>query len=200
MFRPTFRCGTITIGSVVGLAILATIVAGVAVWHWASRRVPPEVRVISTGPVTLHIEKLSELVTLRVQIADVLTGEGPGMSGAWLIKGDGLIGVDLQKAKIMSRDEATKKIVYQLAPPHVIQSRVDHEKTKTWEVKKTTWIPWRIGDQDALRDQVMQEAQRLVESSTASDENMKAARSHAELLIQDYCMALGWTAEINWEK
>ena len=70
--------------------------------------------------------------------------------------------------------EEAKTATIWLPLPEVLQARVDHDRTKTWEVKTTTWIPWRA-DQDKLRDAVMQEAQKLVGHAAASAENIQAA-------------------------
>ena len=99
----------------------------------------------------------------RVYIADVLVGEGEGCKGVWLLHGDALIAVDVRKAAISEKDEATKRATIRLPPPGVLLARVDHRRTKSFEVKTTTWIPGS-SDQDCLRDAVMREAQELVAS------------------------------------
>ena len=56
-------------------------------------------------------------------------------------------------------------------PNRMSYNPLDHEKTKTFEVKTTSWIPWRTG-QDALRDEVMRQAQCLVAQAAGSKENI----------------------------
>ena len=60
---------------------------------------PPAVQVTSQGPTVERLARLMHLVTTRVYIADVLTAEGEGYRGAWLIKGDALIGVNLRQRR-----------------------------------------------------------------------------------------------------
>ena len=122
---------------------------------------PPAVQVTSQGPTVERLARLMHLVTTRVYIADVLTAEGEGYRGAWLIKGDALIGVNLRQVQITEKDFQTRRATICLPPPEVLQSRVDHERTRTWEVRKTTWVLWG-GDPDSLRDTVMRQGQRLV--------------------------------------
>ena len=55
----------------------------------------PTVVVHSQGPTVERLERLSHLVTTRVYIVDVLIGEGEGCRGAWLIKGDACVAVNL---------------------------------------------------------------------------------------------------------
>ena len=48
-----------------------------------------------------------------------------------------------------------------LPEPQVFQPRVDHSRTCTWSVERVAWLPWHA-DQDALRDAVYLEGQKLV--------------------------------------
>ncbi|MFZ5832824.1 MAG: DUF4230 domain-containing protein [Planctomycetota bacterium] len=153
---------------------------------------PAPVTVTSQGPTIERLQRLAQLVTLRVYVADVLTAEGAGYRGAWLIKGDGLVGVDLGRAEISEKDESARRAVILLPQPTVILSRVDHERTKTWEVARTTWVPWS-GDQDRLRDEVMKQAQALVAHAAGSDENLEKARQAAEAVLT------GLYGELQWQ-
>ncbi len=151
----------------------------------------------SQGPTIEKLERLSQLVTTRVQIADVLTGEGSGCKGAWLIKGDALIAVDLSKAAIIEKDEAVKRATIRLPLPQVLQARLDHSRTKTWQVQTTTFIPW-ASHQDSLRDSVMREAQELVAHSADSVENIQQAKASAEAALKLLFAETGWTLTVIW--
>jgi hypothetical protein len=165
------------------------------------RLLPPAsssaITVHSQGPTVERLQRLSHLVTTRVLIADVLTGEGEGHVGAWLIKGDGLIGVDLSRATIIEKDDAARRATIQLAPPEVLQSRVDHERTRTWQVRKTAWMPWS-GDGDKLRDEVMREAQRLVAKVAASEEYLNQSKTATEAIIAEFYAEIGWSVTVRW--
>jgi hypothetical protein len=56
----------------------------------------------------------------------VLVGEGEGCRGAWLIRGDALIGVDLSRAQILDKDDEARRATVRFPPPGVLQARVDH--------------------------------------------------------------------------
>ena len=118
--------------------------------RWWPLRPRKSVTIVSQNPTIERLERLSHLVTMRVYLADVLTAEAEGHRGAWLIRGDGLIAVNLARASIVVKDDQTKQAVIRLPTPEVLQARVDHTRTRTWEVRKTTWVPWR-GDQDRVR-------------------------------------------------
>jgi hypothetical protein len=158
--------------------------------------VPPIV-VQSQGPTLQRLEQLSHLVTTRVFIADVLVGEGSGCKGAWLLRGDGLISVDLSKAAIIEKDESCRRATVRLPLPEVLQARVDHSRTRTWEVKKTTWIPW-ASEQDSLRDAVMREAQELIIHAAASPENLEQAKAATETVIRGFYTEVGWNVAVTW--
>ena len=160
---------------------------------------PPPIVVSSTGPTIQRLERLSQLCTGRVYVADVLIGESDNSRGAWLIRGDSLIAVNLSKATIVEKDESLKRATIRLPQPEILQARVDHEKTKTWEVKTTTWIPWRA-DQDRLRDEVMLQAQRLVSQAAGSKENIEQAKRAAETILTALFEQVGWDVKIVWEE
>jgi hypothetical protein len=183
-----------------GCAAVLLLAAILATMFMCHQPPPPAraVRLASQGPTIERLERLAQLITTRVYVADVLTADGEGYQGAWLIKGDALIGLDLGRAVVADRDDDCRQAVLRLPPPAVLQSRVDHERTRTWEVRKTTWVPWS-GNQDALRDAVMYQAQKLVAHAAGSQENLRHARTRAEVVIGGFYAAIGWRVEIRWQ-
>jgi hypothetical protein len=137
-------------------------------------------------------------VTSRVYVADVLIGEGSGCRGAFLIRGDALLAIPLNKASVIDKDESANRATIRLPPPEVLQARVDHSRTKTWEVKTTAWIPFGT-DQDALRDEVMHQAQLMVAQAAGSKENVEQAKRSAEAIIGALYEHVGWTVTIVWQ-
>ena len=182
--------------SLLFVAVLAAAAVVLAIAYYPARQ-PPTVQVYSQGPTVERLSRLMHLVTTRVYVADVLTGEGAGYRGVWLIRGDALIGVDLSRAEIVEKDLAARRATVSLPPPAVMQARVDHERTMTWEVRKTTWIPWS-GDGDFLRDTVMRQAQRLVAAAACSAENVAQSRAAAEAIIRGFYEEVGWQVRIEW--
>jgi hypothetical protein len=171
------------------LVLMATVLS-LAFWKFIPS--PQQtMTVTSQGPTIERLERLSSLVTTRVYVADVLVGEGAGCRGSWLIRGDALLGVDLTQAEVGERNVAAKTARILLPPPAVLHARVDHERTRVWEVKTTTWIPWKA-DQDRLRDEVMREAQRLVGHAAGSAENIAQAKAAAETILTRFYAEVGW--------
>jgi hypothetical protein len=151
----------------------------------------------SQGPTVERLEQLSHLVATRVSIADVLVGEGEGCRGAWLIRGDALIAVNLGRAKVSEKDDHEKKATIVLPQPEILQPRVDHDRTKTWEVRRMAWLPWNA-DQDRLRDSVMAQAQQLVAQAAGSSENLQQAKTSAAAILKAFYAEVGWQVAITW--
>ena len=158
---------------------------------------PVPIRVESQGPTVERLQRLSQLVTLQVMIADVLVGEGEGSRGSWLIKGDAILGTDLSKAQIVDREDSARRATLILPSPTVLYSRVDHQRTRTWEVRRLAWLPWSA-DQDKLRDAVMLQAQELVAHVAGSKENIRQAKSNTETTIKTLYNEVGWQVSVQW--
>jgi len=159
----------------------------------------PPITVKSQGPTIEKLERLSHLVSCRITVCDVLTGTGEGCCGAWLIRGDALLAVDLTRAQITEKDEGARKATIVLPQPSILQPRVDHLRTKTWEVRTLAWLPWHA-DQDKLRDAVMLQAQCLVSQAAASKENIDQAKRSAEAILRALFEELGWDVRICWQE
>jgi len=179
---------------------LLVVLAGLLVFCLRQRHVePPPLPVVvkSQGPTIERLERLSHLVTSRVYVVDVLIGEGEGYRGAWLIRGDALIAVKLAQATLVGKDETAKQATIRLPQPEILQARVDHERTRTWEVSRMTWLPWHA-DQDKLRDAVMLQAQRLVSQAAGSNENIEQAKKATEAIIRALYEQVGWEVKVVW--
>lgn len=199
--RKELGWATILTLALIGVFAVLMIVSMAAVFFFgrsSKSDAAPEIVAKSSGPTITQLQSLGELVVLRVSVADVLEASGLGYKGAWLIKGDALIAIDLRLAKFQSADEETKKLVVLLPPPKVIQPRVDHDKTKTWDLSKTTWVPFG-GDPDKLRDATMREAQRLVNHACTKEEIIEQGRYNTKLLLTHMYRFIDWDVEIVWD-
>ncbi len=153
----------------------------------------------SSGPTVTSLESLAQLVSTKVNVADVLQATSDSYRGSWLIKGDALISIDMARAKILEMNSQKRTARVRLPLPKVLTARVDHSRTKTWSVEKTTWVPWK-GDPDGMRDEAMNQAQKLVEFAANSQENLDHARYTAETVIQDLYRLVDWQVTVEWEK
>ena len=187
-------------GIALALAIVLVFLIRPSMWQPApSPRIqfvqPP---VIQSGPTIERLEHLARLVVIHVYVSDVLVGEGNGCRGIWVVFGDAAISVDLSKAAIVEKDKAARRATIRLPQPAVLQARVDAERTKTFEIRTTTWIPW-TADQDSLRDAVMVHAQRLVAHAAGSPDNIRQARASAETVIRSFFADVDdWKVAVTW--
>ena len=158
-------------------------------------------RLTDTGAAVVRLERLSELATVKVHVADVLTAENTSwfgdIKGAWLIKGDALLSVDMKLARVLSTDGQRKVIRVLLPRPRVIQPRVDHNKTVAYDWRKG-WL--RSSDVAAVVwKEAMLHAQELVEQLAAEPEQIDLARQQAVAALKQVYANVGWNLEVVWE-
>jgi hypothetical protein len=179
--------------------VAVAIVLFIGITNWVSTSRAPVIH--SQGPTVESLKRLSALATLRVTISDVLQAESTFHRGAFLVQGDATLAVDLSQASFPadSRDVANHKVRVILPPPHVLSARVDHERTLTWDVQQRIWvISSLLENSDALRDDAMRQAQRLIQHAANSKENIELARTHAVEVIRNLYREVGWDVEILW--
>ena len=178
------------------LIALATSMVGVAIVLPRLQAPPAPITIQSQGPTIQRLERLCHLATTGVAVADVLVGEGEGCRGSWLIRGDALIGVDLSRAQILDKDDEARRATVRLPPPEVMQARVDHQRTRTWQVSRMVWLPWNA-DQERLRDAVMLQAQQLVAGAAGAAESIQQAKTAAEAIITAFYGEVGWQVKVT---
>ncbi len=169
-------------------------------WNLGLHDTTPAVR--SVGPTMVQLERLKYLVSTRVHVADVLVGESRWLEGSWIIQGDGLLAVDMSKAEIRDKDENRRTAIIVLPKPAVLSPRVNHERTKQWDIKSRSWIPLAslvLGDQPAMEKRAMFEAQQLVERAAGSEDNRAMARKAVEGMLAELYQGVGWEISVQWK-
>jgi hypothetical protein len=183
------------------LSLIAIIVIGLIVYSTISNVGKQGQANFSNSVPRIELVKLSELVTLRVTIARVLSGEDNWYKGAWIVEGDALIGSDLRKS-VVENNEELKEVNITLHDPRVIIARVNHDRTKTYDVKSISWNPAQLilGDKDKLRDKAMKEAQDAIETEASNSEYITKAKDQTELVLRTLYSQLGWKLNLTWKK
>jgi hypothetical protein len=180
--------------------LVALAVALLRSWDLGVRETPPSFR--SAGPTVVQLERLSQLVSARVHVADVLVGESRWLEGSWIVAGDALLAVDMSKAEVKDRDEKARTATIVLPRPAVLSARVNHEASRQWDIRSRTWVPLAgslLGDRRAIEEQAMRQAQRLVERAAATEENAATARRGAETALAEFYAAVGWRVSVRWK-
>lgn len=161
----------------------------------------PKSTITSMAPTVEEIELLSELVTNRVYVADILKGTNKDYEGTWAVNGDALITIDLSKATISQKDEQTKTATITLPLPKVVSARVDHEKTKNGEIKGLGFSLLRNPkNRSKIIDDAMQEAQAVIKKAAEKPEIIANAKNQAKLNIQMLYLKVGWNVSIKWQE
>ncbi len=161
---------------------------------WNAENKPPTV-INHQIPTLKQIQDLGQLVVLKVTIGDVIENNGHGYTAVYLVKGDGLIAVDFRRAELKDRNESLRLVTIKIPVPAVLQSRVDHEQTKSYDYRRNVWFG---GNKDALRDASMRLAQRQVEQSCHSTEHIDRAKQNCELLLCMMYRFAGWNVQVEW--
>jgi len=107
-------------------------------------------------------------------------------------------GCDLEIWKPLLLWHTKKTAVLTLPKPRVLSARVDHERSRMWDIKRG-WLV--LGDERAkyVYQSGFLHAQRLVEQVAGQDEWIDKARQQTEAILKGFYAALGWTVEINWK-
>ena len=156
--------------------------------------------VISMAPTVEEIESLSELVTNRVYVSDILTGTNKDYEGIWAINGDALITIDLSQTSISDKNEEAKTATITLPLPKVVSARVDHERTKNGGIKGVRFALLRNPkNREKIVDDAMQEAQAVVKKAASRPEIIENAKKQAKLNIQMLYLKVGWNVAVKWQ-
>jgi hypothetical protein len=191
---------TKTLRLLIPLALIAVIIV---CGFWLKRNFIDDQKsiIISMAPTVEEIELLSELVTNRVYVADILKGSNIDYEGVWAINGDALITIDLSQAIISDKDEETKTATITLPLPKVVSARVDHQRTKNGGIKGVRFALLRNPkNRTKILDDAMQEAQAVVEKAAGRPEIIESAQKQARLNIQMLYLKVGWNVGINWQE
>ena len=157
--------------------------------------------IISMAPTVEEIESLSELVTNRIYVADILKGSNKDYEGLWAINGDALITIDLSQATISDKNEETKTVTITLPLPKVVSARVDHERTLHGGIKGVRFALLRNPKNRAkIVDDAMKEAQAVIEKAANRPEIIDNAKQQAKLNLQMLYLKVGWNVSVKWQE
>ena len=158
-------------------------------------------KVSSQGPTVVQLKKLQHLVSNQIHVADVMIAESKWLEGSWLVQGDALLGVDMATAEIISKDEDKKLALISMSSPKVMSPRVDHQRTREWDIKGRSWIPLSatlLGNKEAMRNNILNEAQKLVERLASRPEYQESAKKNFEESTRVFYSQVGWNVVIQW--
>lgn len=193
MWRILIGLMLLTGGMVLGLW-LASRAAGRPPWTWAG-----------SGLTLEKLQTLSELVTVRAEVADVqetrLAGYTGSLKAALLIRGELLVGVDLSQAQLERQDDVRRTAVLRLPRPQVISARLDMERTRVFGItaRGLWWFAPGGADTDAaVVNHAYGAAQEAMNTALLTPELAGRARAQAETVLGEFSKSLGWKLEVQW--
>lgn len=198
----TFRKFAVAIMALI-VVMIAVMLAGSVLSALRAPHADPEF--FHAGPTLESVRALSSLVTTKTTLADAIVSQINGFTGSMsavlVIRGDALIGIDMEQARISDKDDNTRSLVLILPQPTVIQARVDHERTRVFALDRHGfWRLMRLDDVTRqLVDQGMREAQQTIEKAASEPATMATAREHAQQVLAAFANSAGWQLEIRWE-
>ena len=158
-------------------------------------------KIRNAGPTVDSVRQMSDLASLRVHVSDVFTAEQrgwfTGYKGAWIIKGEGVYTTDLTAAEIRT-NESARVVTIKVPMPHVKWARIDHSKTKTHDLRKNATFPiW--GASEKVRDQVMLNAQNLIEAAASHADYQEQAKRQVECVLREFLHSIGYELNLQWK-
>jgi hypothetical protein len=116
--------------------VCASAVVGILIYRSASEQHTTE-HLLTVD----RIEKMGKLELVKINIKDVVEQKGerpfylPDAKAVLIIAGEVFAGIDLEKVKKEDIAESGKSITVTLPKPEILLSRVDHEKSKVYNVE-----------------------------------------------------------------
>ena len=148
-------------------------------------------------PAIAQIQMLSDLATLKVHLSDSMKGENNRYEVQWLLHGEGVLGVDLSKATYLTVDQSNCSAQILLPEPHLVASKIDHDRSVELNAKRKTWVP--LPGLKSLRDEVWQHGDPIIARLAFDESYVAAAKLQTEKVIEDFFAGTGWTIECQWE-
>lgn len=176
----------------IAISVLMTTVLGLTLCLSLTEKSKP----IKPVPAISQIQMLSDLATLRVQLTDSMKGENNRWDVQWLLHGEAVLGVDLSKAAYASIDESSRIAFILLPEPHLISSKVDHDRSMELIAKRKTWVP--LPGLKSLRDDAWKHGDPIIANLALDDNYVLAAKLQTEKVIKDLFSGTGWQMKCEW--
>jgi hypothetical protein len=154
-------------------------------------------------PSVESIRGLSELTTLRVEIADVrltrISGMTGGVEAAMLVRGDLTVSTDLAAARFEAVDASACTATLTLPPPRISPPRVNHERSRLVTVRE--FGLWTLVPGEDASVAAVNRAWLEAERQLATDQgitHVAVARRRAEQVLTTFFGGIGWRVRVRW--
>lgn len=159
----------------------------------------------AAGLTLERVRELSELTTLKVQVADALETQIQGRTGSikavLVVRGELTVGVDLSAAKFETIDEKNHTAVLLLPQPVVTSTALDQERTRllgVWESGLWTIVPGGEEADAAAVNRAYRDAERDVAKAGEDSGVLQQARDRSERALDMFAQRMGWSLKVHW--
>ncbi len=180
--------------------IIITAAAGLLLWAYSTGQRDAAPIIASTAPRIEDIREIAKLAVLEVHVADVIEGRNAGGRALVLVHGDADLAVDWSAIEVAATDAEQRVLTLNLPEPQVERARVDHDRTRVYEVVKTGVAAWNpfADPRPALLEDCMRAAQQSIDRAARDPAFVAQARLRTESLLTAYHQRLGWRTAIRW--
>ncbi len=187
------------------LLCLAILLYQLVTWVTHARRenCPPHTSAMSSSLVTANaVQRIAELATLRVPIAEVRVFELRGRLGGcrmlMAVRGSAELATDVANAIASQMGDGTYQL--SLPVPEVASVRLDHAATLIYSIERTgLWRLWPGLDiESELTTRAFREAQSDLQHAFESSDWIKAAQQQVETVLRSLADSFGVRITVQW--
>lgn len=151
-------------------------------------------------PSIVQIQSLSDLATTRVHISDYIELENNHYVGRWALHGEVVLGVNLAEIRYIKADEKARQATVHLPQPHLISSKVDHERSEKIYIKSKVYLSAARSSPELLESAVWKEADRKIQRLAKQEPGYtERAKIQAERTLEQLFKGVGWRVDFEWD-
>jgi hypothetical protein len=158
---------------------------------WASPPTPPLL------PPLAVIRGMSQLVTTDVHLSTTVEGGNDHWETRYLVHGECHLGIDLSQVTYTRIDPVQRRAVLRLPHPHLIMSKVDHDRSEELWMRSRVWFPT---SEQLVRAEVWKAADHKIERLGQEQHYVAQTMKQAELVLLQLFQGLTWTIKFEWEE
>ena len=140
---------------------------------------------------------LSELVTTEVHLSTTIEGGNSEWQTRYLVHGQAHLGIDLSQVRYTRIDPVQRLAVLRLPQPHLIMSKVDHDRSEELWMRSQVWFA--SSSPQLVRAEVWKAADHKIEKLGQEPTYVTQTKKQAELVLLQLVQGLNWTIRFEWE-
>jgi hypothetical protein len=180
--------------------VICSIVLVLGLWLFGVRFPGASAAPLPPAPSIAQIQSMSDLATANVHISDYIELENNHYVGRWTLHGEVVLGVNLAEARYVKTDEKSRQAILHLPKPHLISSKVDHERSEKIYIKSKVYFAGARSSTELLESVVWKEADRKIQRLANEEPGYsERAKVQAERTLEQLFKGVGWSIDFEWE-